>query len=248
MSDFLTDLTLYQKIFFVISASSTIILLIQTILALIGLAGHGDSDIGENHIIGDGGDIHVDSVDIHAGNVDSGIDIHDIHVHDVHIEHDHNAVDTDNTSDHSSVHHYDINGLRLFTVRGIMAFLMVGSWVGFLLSRSGLHETIATICAFVSGIITLIFIAKIMQILMNLQEDGTTNVKNALGQIGQVYIRIPGEEKGMGKVNVTVQEKLCEFDAVTEKNETIKTGEMVYVTDIRIGNVLVVEKIEEKQI
>jgi membrane protein implicated in regulation of membrane protease activity len=126
-----------------------------------------------------------------------------------------------------------------------MAFLMVGGWVGFLTSKAGLPDIIVIALAAVSGFAALVFIAKLMQVLMNLQEDGTTNVRNALGQIGQVYIRIPAEEKGMGKVNVTVQEKLCEFDAVTEKGETIKTGEMVYVTDVRAGNVLVVEKVEE---
>jgi len=49
----------------------------------------------------------------------------------------------------------------------------------------------------------------------------------------------------MGKVNVTVQERFCEFDAVTEEDESIKTGEAVYVTDVRPGNILVVEKLEQ---
>jgi len=90
--------------------------------------------------------------------------------------------------------------------------------------------------------------AKVMQWLMRLQSDGTLKIKNALGQTGQVYIRIPAGEQGMGKVNVTVQERLCEFDAVTEESEMIKTGEMVYVTDVRAGNVLVVEKVKEEEI
>ena len=233
MGEFLNDLTLYQKIFFVIAASSTVILIIQTILSLFGLGDH-NSDAGG----GIGADTHVDSgLDGH----DSGIDVHNIGFIHSGVEHD---SDTDaDEHEHITVHDH---GLRLFTIKGIMAFLMMGSWVGFLLSKSGVPEVIASICAFVSGVIALVFIAKIMQMILGLQEDGTMKVKNALGQIGQVYIRIPAEEQGMGKVNVTVQETLCEFDAVTEKSETIKTGEMVYVTDIRAGNVLVVEKVEDK--
>ena len=230
----LSDLTLFQTIFFVIAASSTIILIIQTILAIMGF-GHNDSDIGVEHA-DSGGDIHAEIS-------------HDI-AHDAHFDHSHgssNAVhDADNTSSNSAASHYDANGLQLFTIRGIMAFLMVGSWVGFLTSRAGTNEFIALILAIVSGAIALFFMAKLLQFLMGMQEDGTTNIKNALGQTGQVYIRIPAEEKGMGKVNVTVQEKLCEFDAVTEKSEMLKTGEMVYVTDVRAGNVLVVEKAGEK--
>ena len=256
MSGFLSDLTVYQQIFFIISASSTIILIIQTILALIGIANNNDTDLGESHITGDGfeHDINIDGhsgVDIHIDNIDNidnidSVDIHADSAGDIHIDHDHSSINFENTSNHSGTHNYDVHGLRLFTVRGIMAFLMMGSWVGFLMSRAGVSNIIATICAFISGVISLIFMAKIMQMLMTLQEDGTTNVKNALGQIGQVYIRIPADEKGMGKVNVTVQEKLCEFDAVTEKGEIIKTGEMVYITDIRAGNVLVVEKVIDK--
>jgi len=226
----LSDLTFFQTVFFVIAASSTVILIIQTILAVIGF-GHNDSNIGDIHSDG-GGDIHAEVP-------------HEI-AHDGHFDHDHEIHDTDNTSPGSAASHYDANGLQLFTIRGIMAFLMVGSWVGFLTSKTGTNDFIALLLAVVSGAIALFFMAKLMQFLLSLQEDGTTNVKNALGQIGQVYIRIPAEEKGMGKVNVTVQEKLCEFDAVTEKSEMLKTGEMVYVTDVRAGNVLVVERAEEK--
>lgn len=258
LNGFLIDLTTYQKVFFVISASSTIILIIQTILALIGIANNNDTELGESHIVGDSGDTDIDvdmSVDTGAmeididmdGNIEFDANIDSIDSGgDVNIDHDYSINDTDNTSDQSYAHQYDTHGLRLFTVRGIMAFLMMGSWVGFLLSRAKVPEVIATICAFISGMIALVFIAKIMQLLMGLQEDGTIKVKNTLGQIGQVYIRIPGEEKGRGKVNVTVQEKLCEFEAVTEKSETIKTGEMVYITDVRAGNVLVVEKVEKE--
>ena len=223
MSEFLTDLTIYQRVFFVISVSSTLILIIQTILALIGLSGNEDFDIGDSGADGiDGVDIDAAGADIDVG---GGVDLNDL-------------------GERVQAHIYD-HGLRIFTVRGIMAFLMMGGWVGFLLSISGIHNIIASAIAFASGVIALLFMAKIMQMLLTLQADGTMKVRNALGQVGQVYIRIPGGEKGMGKVNVTVQERFCEFDAVTEEDESIKTGEAVYVTDVRPGNILVVEKLEQ---
>ena len=240
MGEFLNNLSVYQKIFFVIAASSTVILIIQTILALFGFGDHSSDTDGDGGI---GADSHFDAGHSGVDSHDSGIDIHNMGF--VHSGTDHDADADSDTDEHEHISVHD-HGLRLFTIRGIMAFLMMGGWVGFLLSKSGVPNIIATICAVVSGGIALVFIAKIMQLLLGLQEDGTLKVKNALGQIGQVYIRIPAEEKGMGKVNVTVQETLCEFDAVTEKSEPIKTGEMVYVTDVRAGNVLVVEKVEEK--
>ena len=249
MNGLLYDLTLFQQVLFVIAASSTIILIIQTILSLIGMAGDNDFDAGESELdVGDGID-GVDSIDTidtiddidfsDAGDVADTIDIAGTDSADT------GEISTHPNADSNGASSYD-SGLRLFTVKGIMAFLMIGSWVGFLISRAGIHEGIALVFAMISGTISLYFIARIMQMLLSLQEDGTLKIKNALGQIGQVYIRIPGEEKGAGKVNVTVQAQLCEFDAVTEQSETIKTGEMVYVTDIRAGNVLVVEKVEKE--
>ena len=213
MNEFFADLGITQTIFFIVAASSTLILLIQTVLAAFGF-GDNETDVGS------GGDADVD-IDGDVSDIDSDSDL----------------------AERSQVSATD-NGFRLFTVKGIMAFLMMGSWVGFLLLRSEIHWGIAMVCALISGFAALLFMAKIMQGLMSLQGDGTLKIKNTLGQIGQVYIRIPAEEKGMGKVNVTVQERFCEFDAVTEQAEPIKTGEMVYITDVRAGNVLVVEKVK----
>ena len=237
MGSFLSDLNTFQSVFFVISASSTIILIIQTILALVGLSHNNDAETGESYI-SDGG------TDVEADIGGSGIDIADSAGEAADISADHDFSGETNTEHaHDQI---DPTGLRLFTVRSIMAFLMMGSWVGFLLSRAGANEFVSLLGAAVSGIVALVFMAKLMQLILGLQEDGTTKIKNALGQTGQVYIRIPGGEKGKGKVNVTVQEKLCEFDAVTKQSETIKTGEMIYVTDVREGNVLVVEKAGDK--
>ena len=227
----LDNLTLFETVFFVIAASSTIILIIQTIFAVIGF-GDNDSEIDA------GSDFGIE----HA---DAGIDA------DTDMEGDFGSVDSvDADSDlmeRGQVNVHD-GGFKLFTVKGIMAFLMMGSWVGFLLSRSGVHEAVAAIFAVISGFIALVLMAKFIQILMSLQSDGTLKIKNALGQIGQVYIRIPENGNGMGKVNVTVQERFCEFDAITEQDEMIKTGENVYITDVRVGNILVVEKVKVEDI
>ena len=140
---------------------------------------------------------------------------------------------------------FDADGMKLVTVRGILAFLMLGGWVGFIAMMADIHPLVAILFALTAGAAGMFAIAKLMQLLMGLHSDGTLRVSNALGQTGTVYIRIPGGEQGLGKVSVTVQERLCEFDAVTEDSGGLQTGEQVYVTDVREGNVLVVEKINK---
>ena len=227
MKEFLADLTLLQQIFFIIAASSTIILVIQTILALIGI---GDND----------GDADAD---FSGGDVDADVDV-DVDI-DADVGEGIGSIADAMHAPHHADSDFDVQGLRLFTIRGIVAFFAIGSWVGFILNKSGVGGGLSCLGAVMAGSATLYLMAKLMQLLMRLQEDGTMKVRNALGQVGQVYIRIPASEKGMGKVNVTVQEQLREFDAVTENSEMIPTGEMVYVTDIRAGNVLVVEKVKK---
>lgn len=196
MSVFFESLGIFEMVLFIIAASSTIILVLQTIFAF---AGTGDD---------------VDMAD--GSEVESG------------------GNET-----------FDAQGLRLFTVRGVVAFLCLGSWIGFIAMQAGIHEFIALLFAAAAGTAGLFGIAKLMQFLMGLHQDGTLKLANAIGQTGTVYIRIPEAEKGVGKVNVTVQERFCEFDAVTESSEAIKTGERVYVTDVRTGNVLVVERVSK---
>jgi len=197
-----------ETVLFVIAASSTLILVIQTILSFSGVDGGEDMDSGTDF----SGDELIES----AG--------------------------AEPSSDKSN---FDAAGFKLVTVRGILAFMMMGGWVGFIALRAEINWFVALLFALAAGAASLYGIAKLMQALMGLHNDGTLRVSNALGQTGTVYIRIPGAEQGMGKVSVTVQERLCEFDAITEDSEGLKTGERIYVTDIREGNVLVVERFDK---
>ena len=86
-------------------------------------------------------------------------------------------------------------------------------------------------------------VAKLLQATAKLAQNGTLNVKNLLGASGTVYLVIPADGKGSGKVTVTTDERCLEFDAITESGEALPDGTPIRVTDIRTGNVLVVEKI-----
>ena len=88
----------------------------------------------------------------------------------------------------------------------------------------------------------MLLLAKLMQMAMKLQYSGA-NIRNAVGKQGTVYLIIPPKGKGKGKVSVVVQERLREFDAVTESKEDIPTGSQIIVKDVVHPNTLVVEKI-----
>ena len=85
-------------------------------------------------------------------------------------------------------------------------------------------------------------VALLIKALSKLQSDGSLNLKYALGVGGSVYITVPPQRGGRGKVNLIVQGKLEELDAVTDDELPLPFGTEVVVIGISGGNTLVVRR------
>ncbi len=133
-------------------------------------------------------------------------------------------------------------GLRVFTLRGIIAFFSVMGWVGAICSGSGLHLAISVLISVASGFVAMIAIAFLMKMLFKLQYDGTEDIKDALGVSGTVYMRIPPARTGKGKINAIIQGKLCEKFAVTDEETMINRDEEVTVVGISGEETLIVRR------
>ncbi len=168
-------------------------------------------------IIGFGGD---DGVDADADGEADGIELDD-------------ADDTGESLD---------GGLRVFTLRGIIAFFSVMGWVGAVCSGSGLHLAWSVLIAVASGFVAMVVIALLMRALFKLQYDGTEDIKDALGVSGTVYMRIPPARTGKGKINAIIQGKLCEKFAVTDEETMILCDEEVTVVGITGEETLIVRR------
>lgn len=129
--------------------------------------------------------------------------------------------------------------LHLFTIRGIVGFVMVFGWAGFGFSQAGLHPALVLFLSLFAGFLMMLIIAVIYYGVSKLTTEGNVNIMDAIGKEGQVYLTIPGEKQGMGKVHLILNGSLREYDAITLK-ESIKTGEIVKVVDV-INETLVVE-------
>jgi len=132
--------------------------------------------------------------------------------------------------------------LKFFSIRGIVAFFTLFGWVGVVLAGQGINSAVVIIIAFISGLIGMFIIALLFYSITRLQCSGNINVKNAIGQVGQVYIPIPANMSGKGKIQVTLQDTLSEIYAMTEGDERLTTGSMVLVVDEIDSNTLLVEK------
>lgn len=132
------------------------------------------------------------------------------------------------------------DGLMLFSLRGIMAMASIGGWSGLVMHEAGINLAITIFLACAFGFMALVAIAYLMKLSMRLQSSGNIDLGYAIGKVGSVYIPIPAAMQGVGKINITIQERFVEVSAMTRAQRRLKTGESVCVvaTD-EIGNVVV---------
>jgi hypothetical protein len=132
------------------------------------------------------------------------------------------------------------DGFHLFTLRGLVAFFAIGGWTGLALADISTGLSIAG--ALLSGTLALVAMAFLMRAIMQLRSSGNIDNAKAIGKIADVYLTIPAKGNGAGKINLTLEERFVEINAIQEGSEPISTGAKVKVTAI-VGDTLVVEQI-----
>jgi membrane protein implicated in regulation of membrane protease activity len=131
---------------------------------------------------------------------------------------------------------------QLFSFRNLINFLIGFSWGGIAFFDKIESKFVLTIVAFIIGTGMLIMFFLIIRQIMKLSQDNTMKLSSAIGETATVYLLIPGENKGKGKVHVKVNETLREIDAVTD-GEALPTGTIVRVTETINETILKVEKL-----
>ncbi len=71
----------------------------------------------------------------------------------------------------------------------------------------------------------------LMQAMHQLNADGTVRLARAVGLEGVVYVPIPAEQKGAGKVHLTLQNRLVECEAITSGGR-LPTGSRILVVGV----------------
>ena len=173
-------------------------------------------------LIGMGGDAGIDT--------DDDVDVDVTHVHGPDCDHD--GLDDLDTG--------DLDGLRPFTLRGLTAFVAIFGWSSLILLKLRIPSILALTVGTCAGVGAMILIAMAFRAMYNLQTSGNIDIRNACGLEGTVYITVPAARSELGKVNVLLQERYCELDAVTNWPEAIPTGTRVVVTNVE-GNTVVIE-------
>lgn len=129
---------------------------------------------------------------------------------------------------------------QFLTIKNLVAFFTIFGWTGIACLSGNLGSGLTILFSTLAGLTMMIIMATIAYFMAKLAEDGTLVLSNAIGKSGTVYLRIPANRSGMGKIQITLH-GLQTLDAVTNNNEEIKTGAMVEVIDVINNEILLVK-------
>ena len=132
----------------------------------------------------------------------------------------------------------------MFSIRGIGSFFTGFGWTGASVLDAGGSLWLAIAAAIVVGLCVLFGFVSMMRWLQSLREEGNINYKNAIGQVGNVYVPIPPNREGLGQIEVKVQSRVSTVRAVSDHSERLENRVAVRVTELVDDRTLLVEKLK----
>jgi len=191
------------------------VMVCQFLMTMLGLGddGAGDGDFGGDGDVG--GDVGVDVGDFEGS---GDMDIDGDHHTPIH-----HAADAD-------VDHPGSSWLfQVLSFRTIVAALTFFGLGGGLSSASGHTPALALMIAFATGGGAMFAMYHLMKTIYSFQSSGNVDIRNVVGQPAKIYIPVPSAGEGKGKVQVTLQGRTMEYEAITDDDEKLNTGENVIV-------------------
>lgn len=148
-------------------------------------------------------------------------------------------------ADFSSDHDVSIDndhgiGFQFLSIKNLIGFFSIMGWTGIAMLSGGKGLGISIIVSVLAGLAMMLIMASMVYYLGKLSEHHVLDLKNAKGKIGTVYLKIPAQRNGMGKVQVNVQ-GFQTLNAITDNTDDIKTGAVVEIIDSINNEVLVVK-------
>lgn len=127
------------------------------------------------------------------------------------------------------------SGMGLLTFRNFVNFFLGFGWTSVLLHDRIKSDAVLFVVAVIIGVGLVAVVMLLFKWISGMQQSGNINLqKSAVGCSGKVYIPVPAGRSGMGKVQISINNAVREYNAVTD-GEALKTGKDITVVEV-IGN------------
>lgn len=133
----------------------------------------------------------------------------------------------------------------VISFRTVVAALTFFGLAGLASIQSDHSPFLATVIAVATGAAAMYGVHWLMQLLYRLGQDGTVRIERSVGRRGTVYIPIPGSRAGTGKIQLRIQDRIMEYQALTSHPEKLPTGAKVVVINVVTPTTVEVQLTEE---
>lgn len=120
----------------------------------------------------------------------------------------------------------------VLSFRAITAAIMLFGLSGLWAQYDGREVPAALAFACLGGVAGLLLVAQLMRFLHGLAEEGNLRIESSVGRPATVYLTIPGRLASAGKVQLELQNRTVEFQAVTAYPDSLPTGSRVTVVAV----------------
>jgi hypothetical protein len=131
-------------------------------------------------------------------------------------------------------------GFQFLTLKNFVAFFAVFGWTGVKCLDYELSSGLSLFISIIGGMLMMFVMSGFYYLLGRLTKTGKIKMDLAIGKTATVYLRIPANKEGTGKVQVNIQ-GLKTVDAVTKNPEDLKSGSLVKIVGLESDEVLLVE-------
>lgn len=202
-----------ETLFLLCIAIGGTILVCQAFLTLLGLGGdslHLDVPHDVGHDFGGdvghdaGAGVHADVGDAHAGHGDAG---------------------------QAEQHHGSTHAFSVISFRTVVAAVTFFGLAGMAARSSGASTPTTLLVAVGAGAVAMYTVYWMMRCLYTLKSEGTARIERALGLPATVYLTVPPQKSGNGKIQINLQNRTMEYLAITA-GDSLPSGAKVVVVDI----------------
>ena len=150
-------------------------------------------------------------------------------------------VDTGLDADAADVAHHGSEWVfGVLSFRTVVAALTFFGLVGLTARAYKLPDHWVLILATAAAIGAMYGVYWLMRAMWGLKEEGTVRIEGAVGRTATVYVPIPANRAGCGKIQINLQDRTMDYAAMTP-GDALPTGAKVVVTEVITSDTLEVE-------
>lgn len=136
-------------------------------------------------------------------------------------------------------------GFQFITFKNLVGFFTLFGWSGIACLDAGYSKPTTITVSIICGLIMMAIMAAMFFYMRKLNHSGTLNFKNAIGNVGEVYLTIGAKRSSIGKAHVRIQGALRELEALTDSETDLKSGAVIKVKDVTDNGILIVEQLNK---